>query len=61
MPSCWYYLMCRNAGTTLGAVMLQMIGAAKGMAALHARSPPVLHRDVKSPNFLVRHAHPHAS
>lgn len=29
------------------------LGAAKGMLHLHSRSPPVLHRDFKSPNLLV--------
>lgn len=29
------------------------IDIAKGMAYLHSRSPPVLHRDLKSPNVLL--------
>ena len=29
------------------------LGAAKGMLHLHSRSPPVVHRDLKSPNLLV--------
>lgn len=29
------------------------IGAATGMLHLHTRSPPVIHRDLKSPNLLV--------
>ncbi|KAI7835872.1 hypothetical protein COHA_010220 [Chlorella ohadii] len=29
------------------------MGAAQGMLHLHTRTPPVLHRDVKSPNILV--------
>jgi serine/threonine protein kinase len=28
-------------------------GAALGMAYLHSRSPPIIHRDLKSPNLLV--------
>ncbi|KAL4438701.1 hypothetical protein ABPG77_006305 [Micractinium sp. CCAP 211/92] len=33
---------------------LQMaLDAAKGMAYLHGRSPPIIHRDFKSPNLLV--------
>lgn len=28
-------------------------GAAKGIAYLHSLKPPVLHRDLKSPNILV--------
>jgi serine/threonine protein kinase len=33
---------------------LQVLGAAKGMLALHKHTPPIVHRDVKSPNFLVK-------
>jgi hypothetical protein len=29
------------------------LDAAKGMLCLHAHSPPILHRDLKSPNLLV--------
>jgi serine/threonine protein kinase len=32
---------------------LQALDAAKGMLCLHAHSPPILHRDLKSPNLLV--------
>ncbi len=32
---------------------LQALDAAKGMLYLHSRSPPILHRDLKSPNLLV--------
>ena len=32
---------------------LQALDAAKGMLALHAHSPPIIHRDLKSPNLLV--------
>ena len=31
----------------------QAMDAAKGMLCLHAHSPPILHRDLKSPNLLV--------
>jgi len=30
-----------------------MLGAARGMLHLHTRSPPIIHRDLKSPNLLV--------
>ncbi|KAL4422446.1 hypothetical protein ABPG75_008643 [Micractinium tetrahymenae] len=29
------------------------LGAARGMLVLHAASPPILHRDLKSPNLLI--------
>jgi serine/threonine protein kinase len=32
---------------------MQAINAATGMLYLHQRSPPVIHRDLKSPNLLV--------
>jgi serine/threonine protein kinase len=32
------------------------MGAAQGMLHLHTRTPPVLHRDIKSPNILVNAA-----
>jgi len=32
------------------------LGLAEGMAFLHARKPPMLHRDLKSPNLLLRDA-----
>jgi hypothetical protein len=33
--------------------LLQALDAAKGMLYLHSHSPPLLHRDLKSPNLLV--------
>lgn len=30
----------------------QALDAARGMAYLHAHSPPIIHRDVKSPNLV---------
>ena len=33
---------------------LQALDAARGLLYLHRRSPPIIHRDVKSPNILVR-------
>ena len=30
-----------------------LLGAAKGMLYLHSREPPIIHRDLKSPNLLV--------
>ena len=36
------------------ATLLQLaLDAAKGIAFLHGRSPPVVHRDIKSPNVLI--------
>jgi serine/threonine protein kinase len=32
---------------------LQALDAATGLLYLHRRSPPIIHRDVKSPNLLV--------
>lgn len=32
---------------------LQALGAAQGMAYLHEKEPPILHRDLKSDNLLV--------
>jgi serine/threonine protein kinase len=34
-------------------IALQMLGAARGMLYLHDGCPPVIHRDLKSPNLLV--------
>ena len=34
---------------------------ADGMAYLHAQSPPVIHRDLKSPNVLLQRRPPHSS
>lgn len=31
----------------------QLWGTAKGMAALHGHSPPIIHRDLRSPNILI--------
>jgi hypothetical protein len=33
--------------------MPQALDAAKGMLYLHAHAPPIIHRDLKSPNLLV--------
>jgi len=33
------------------------LGAATGMLHLHTRSPPIIHRDLKSPNLLVTNDH----
>jgi serine/threonine protein kinase len=35
------------------ACIAQVLGAARGMLYLHDSSPPVIHRDLKSPNLLV--------
>jgi serine/threonine-protein kinase CTR1 len=32
---------------------MQMLDTAKGMLYLHARNPPIIHRDLKSPNLLI--------
>ena len=37
----------------LSPVPLQALDAAKGMLYLHAHSPPIIHRDLKSANLLV--------
>jgi serine/threonine protein kinase len=34
-------------------IAVQMLGAARGMLYLHDSRPPVIHRDLKSPNLLV--------
>ena len=39
--------------STCGLGRLQAAGAACGMLYLHSRDPPVMHRDLKSPNLLV--------
>lgn len=36
-----------------GIFMLCFFGQAKGMNYLHRRNPPIVHRDLKSPNLLV--------
>ena len=36
-----------------GCAALQVLGAARGMLYLHDSRPPVIHRDLKSPNLLV--------
>jgi serine/threonine protein kinase len=41
---------CPYPGTFL---VLQMLGAARGMLYLHDSIPPIIHRDLKSPNLLV--------
>ena len=35
------------------ALLRLALDGSKGLAFLHGRSPPVVHRDVKSPNVLV--------
>ena len=35
------------------ALLRIALDAAKGLAFLHGRAPPVVHRDVKSPNVLI--------
>lgn len=47
-----------NAGSIAGdltwrRILDMAIGSATGMLHLHTRSPPVIHRDLKSPNLLV--------
>ena len=39
--------------SALSSAGVQALDAAKGMLYLHTRSPPVVHRDLKSPNLLV--------
>ena len=39
--------------TVLCLSALQALDAAKGMLCLHVHNPPILHRDLKSPNLLV--------
>jgi serine/threonine protein kinase len=36
-----------------GRLLLQAMGVARGMLYLHSRNPPIIHRDLKTPNLLV--------
>jgi serine/threonine protein kinase len=40
-------------GLTLHALWVTMLGAARGLAYLHAQAPPVYHRDLKGDNLFV--------
>jgi serine/threonine protein kinase len=37
-------------------LVLQVLGAARGMLYLHDSKPPIIHRDLKSPKLLVDEA-----
>ena len=45
---------CKSSNPLFVACRLNMVlDAAKGMMYLHSSEPPVIHRDLKSPNLLV--------
>jgi hypothetical protein len=47
-------LVCPASNTNAScSIDGQALDAAKGMLYLHSHSPPILHRDLKSPNLLV--------
>lgn len=52
--SCWPDGTCSLTLPRLGiaATRLQALDASKGMLYLHQHSPPIIHRDLKSPNLV---------
>eukprot|EP01052_Picozoa_sp_SAG31_P030276 SAG31_NODE_3092_length_4683_cov_2.003927_3_plen_98_part_00 len=41
---------------TLEARLNMAVDTASGMEYLHSKTPPIIHRDLKSPNLLLDHA-----